>query len=248
LLNEYNAEALEECGLHVHVGVNDFEAVELQNIARRYHAFESKIDTFVAEHRRGNNSDWCRPMKPVVDAFNKMVLKGPETVSDHRCGRYRKLNLEAYVKHGTVEFRQLEGTVDCEKILNWIQFCVAFVEASRLSTEEIVAYKKYVAELQEYCHPFARKVYSREIPPNIYSEYSIRSFLGFRDFAGAHILRKKIEEVNKIHPNMIELSHPGYWHVRMEVKVNYPEPSGTWDTGIPQKVVSYLNRVSKFNS
>jgi hypothetical protein len=45
--------------------------------------------------------------------------------------RYYKLNLCAFIRHGTVEFRQHAGTVDYRKMNHWIAFCVQFVEDSR---------------------------------------------------------------------------------------------------------------------
>jgi hypothetical protein len=42
--------------------------------------------------------------------------------------RYRKLNIESYVTHGTVEFRQHQGTTNAAKIINWIKLTQAIVE------------------------------------------------------------------------------------------------------------------------
>jgi hypothetical protein len=51
--------------------------------------------------------------------------------------RYFKLNVAAYLRHGTIEFRQHSGTVDYQKMVNWIIFCIAFVEDSRAVTVTI---------------------------------------------------------------------------------------------------------------
>jgi hypothetical protein len=55
--------------------------------------------------------------------------------------RYYKLNLAAYVKHGTLEFRQHAGTLNLNKMINWIMFCVQFVEDSRLPQSYLDNYK-----------------------------------------------------------------------------------------------------------
>lgn len=46
--------------------------------------------------------------------------------------RYRKLNFNSYIQHGTVEFRQLEGTLDSAKVAAWIEFCTSFIGESLL--------------------------------------------------------------------------------------------------------------------
>lgn len=46
--------------------------------------------------------------------------------------RYRKLNFNSYIQHGTIEFRQLEGTLDSEKVAAWIEFCTSFIGESIL--------------------------------------------------------------------------------------------------------------------
>jgi Protein of unknown function (DUF3489)/Putative amidoligase enzyme len=42
-----------------------------------------------------------------------------------------KVNLEAFDPHRTIEFRQHGGTVEAEKAVPWIRFCLGFVEQSR---------------------------------------------------------------------------------------------------------------------
>lgn len=46
-------------------------------------------------------------------------------------GRYQKLNLEALDDHGTLEFRQHNGSIDPKVVTSWIRFVVNFVERSR---------------------------------------------------------------------------------------------------------------------
>jgi hypothetical protein len=47
--------------------------------------------------------------------------------------RYRKLNMLPLLRLGTIEFRQHGGTVNPDKICNWVELCVAFIEISRKS-------------------------------------------------------------------------------------------------------------------
>tara|TARA_R110002124_G_scaffold272617_1_gene441814 strand:- start:412 stop:702 length:291 start_codon:yes stop_codon:yes gene_type:complete len=45
--------------------------------------------------------------------------------------RYYKLNLQSYNRHESLEFRQHGGTVELEKIKNWILFLHNLVEYSK---------------------------------------------------------------------------------------------------------------------
>ena len=45
--------------------------------------------------------------------------------------RYLKLNLQSYLKYGTVEFRQHSGSTKFSKIKNWILICARLVEFSK---------------------------------------------------------------------------------------------------------------------
>lgn len=80
--------------------------------------------------RRGNANTYCKSMvglRPRGTNVREMVA----SISD----RYRKVNLQAYVKHGTVEFRHHSGSCNPTKVMNWVRFVTQFVEASR-TTEQ----------------------------------------------------------------------------------------------------------------
>lgn len=119
-----NATVNKNCGLHVHVDAHGLSIKSIVNVARRYAKFETEINNFMPVARRSNQ--YCR-------AINASDLDYIESRGISYLGgldRYQKVNLSAYARHGTVEFRQHSGTVNGEKMENWIRFCVAFVEAS----------------------------------------------------------------------------------------------------------------------
>jgi Putative amidoligase enzyme len=107
------------CGLHVHIGMRG-QAVQLPiNLLRIYNRFEPVIDSVLSASRRSNN--YCRPT-----LFNAHVA-GAQNFDQLRrhygFDRFRKVNLESYWRHGTIEFRQHQGTIEAEKIINWVKFC-----------------------------------------------------------------------------------------------------------------------------
>lgn len=125
-------------GLHVHVDARDLSVSEISAVCVRYAKHESLIDSFMPASRRTGQNRFCRTLVP--DATNS-VFTTPVSVASmitylrNRYGahesRYGKVNLESYLRHGSLEFRQHSGSVNSEKVSNWIRFCVNFVEQTR---------------------------------------------------------------------------------------------------------------------
>jgi hypothetical protein len=135
------------CGFHVHVNAQDLQGPELINAVQRYAQYEGQIDAFMAPRRRENRSEWCKStIELATDLGNRMDFLAAEHVANHPRSRYYKLNVAAYVKHGTLEFRQHAGTLDLNKIINWIIFCVQFVEDSKLPKSYISNYQSFAEE------------------------------------------------------------------------------------------------------
>ena len=124
------ASANKTCGFHVHFDAWSMNVAEIRMICKRYAAFEEKIDSFMPESRRGNNNQYC---KSVVHEFSKSAYNAartPAELADAQYDRYFKVNLRAYLRHHTIEFRQHSGTADPEKIKNWVLFLNDFINES----------------------------------------------------------------------------------------------------------------------
>jgi hypothetical protein len=122
------------CGLHVHVDAQDLSGADIINCVKRYAANESAIDGFMPKSRRAANNTYCQPMTYVAGLLERTALTSTARMvaGITSSNRYYKLNLCAFVRHGTLEFRQHSGTVEAHKMINWIIFCVNFVETSRV--------------------------------------------------------------------------------------------------------------------
>lgn len=127
------------CGMHVHVGVRDRFAQQIgffKELVRTYAKYEPILDQLVAPSRRAQNSSWCQPVRyePSVERARTI-----DDVMMHANpgGRYSKLNLQAYGVHGTVEFRQHQGTTNAQKIENWVRLCLRIVQHSAKNTEMV---------------------------------------------------------------------------------------------------------------
>jgi len=100
------------CGLHVHIDAAGFSMETWRNLALSYKHLEPAS-------RRDNY--YCKGLGHVSDE----MIRSAQTVDElkNRIGnRYHKVNLEAYSRHKTVEFRQHSGTTNFTKMRNWVLF------------------------------------------------------------------------------------------------------------------------------
>lgn len=126
-LNELGAKVNRKCGLHVHHDINDYSVEDTKNLYATYIKFEKIIDSFLPNSRRGNNNNYCKSLTSINYSGREesalKLLQRTKTMDDIKSlfsTRYLKLNIQSYVKYGTVEFRQHSGTTEYEKIYNWI--------------------------------------------------------------------------------------------------------------------------------
>jgi hypothetical protein len=117
------------CGLHVHVDANDLGVSQIGSILRRYHTYQNEINRFMPASRR--NSRWAKSITPElirqVEGYNTpQALRNNVGYFD----RYYAVNVAAFARHGTVEFRQHSASVNSSKVAHWIAFCLHFVTSS----------------------------------------------------------------------------------------------------------------------
>ena len=123
-------------GLHIHVGVEDWKVSNFKNLVKRYAKFEKVLDSIMPESRRMNNGSYCRSnfnsRYSLKDIYNEIDDKHTTRtlISSASSGRYVKLNLQSFWKHGTVEFRHHSGTTNSTKISNWLRVVMAMVECA----------------------------------------------------------------------------------------------------------------------
>jgi hypothetical protein len=126
------------CGFHVHIGAAGIQPAALKKLVRLYQTYEPIIDRFMPASRRASTSNWCRSVTAAAAAaINDAPSIGRlATVIGTAAGlsndmRYVKLNLAAYARHQTVEFRQHSGTLDVRKTRNWVLTCLRMVVAAQ---------------------------------------------------------------------------------------------------------------------
>jgi Putative amidoligase enzyme/Protein of unknown function (DUF3489) len=134
-LRQAGARVDRRCGLHVHFGAADLSAADIATVVRRYAKFEEQIDGWIAPSRRGDANHFCHSVRSFLQSGGTAKVRLESDTVTEVCSafgtRYMKVNLEAWERHRTIEFRHHGGTVEAEKALPWILFCLGFVEQSR---------------------------------------------------------------------------------------------------------------------
>ena len=118
LLEETNCRVNKSCGIHVHVGIQDYSVKNLTNLIKFYGKYEEEINMVVAPSRRDGR--WAKAIN-VMTIWNN--LNKCETFSDVEnimYTRYKTVNVFSYRRYGTVEFRQHGGSIDANKVCSWV--------------------------------------------------------------------------------------------------------------------------------
>lgn len=118
-----------QCGIHVHFGLKGATRDDLANIVRFYVESASAIDSFHCASRRSSaRHTYCKGNTlECVDALrNAQDLQAHCRYKD----RYYAVNVNAFSKYETLEFRQHAGSTNALKVLSWIRFLDALISAS----------------------------------------------------------------------------------------------------------------------
>lgn len=109
------------CGLHIHFDAANFSLQTWKNIAISYKHIESVIDKFMPESRRNNR--YCRSLREITEqnVNNAQSIIALQEIAFENT-RYFKVNPQSYSRHKTIEFRQHAGSINYDKISNWVLF------------------------------------------------------------------------------------------------------------------------------
>jgi len=103
VLNGMGAEVDVNCGLHVHLNQHNTNADEALELGKKVEKFLPILFSLIPESRRQNR--YCQPQ-----------------ASDSE--RYSAINLTAFRKHNTIEYRMHTGSTNFNKIKNWIELLI----------------------------------------------------------------------------------------------------------------------------
>lgn len=118
VINTFHGKINKTCGTHIHISFDSGETSKdlCEYFATAYNKSEASLfDKLVPVSRQADNNNYCQSCS-----------------ADHINSRYRKLNL-THVTPGDsmhLEFRQLDGTLDFDKIMAWIKVQKYFIETA----------------------------------------------------------------------------------------------------------------------
>lgn len=128
LLNEYEFFVTEDDGMHIHHDApefkNDIKAV--LRLAKSWKVNQRVIDNLVSEMRTGDY-ECC----PELDDDDISILESSKTVPEYvtkKFGERGSLNVCSLTRHGSIEIRQHEGTLDYDVAKAWIKFGQRFID------------------------------------------------------------------------------------------------------------------------
>lgn len=145
LLNENGFEVNKSCGFHVHHEVKDLNHKALDNLYRIYDKYEKDvIEMLLPNSRRGSRWSLNLGTKDSMRNGRKSIMERVEESKNleeflrnvgechiNRSNiRYHSLNLNNFIKYGTVEFRHHSGTIDFTKIKMWVLLTHRMIETA----------------------------------------------------------------------------------------------------------------------
>ena len=136
-LRNAGARVSRACGIHVHVDMNDFAPGHVVRLTKIWNRIEGAVNNLLSQSRQANSfcknnrNSWGADLS-VCDRRMDGALGTtvPRTISGVQSSRsrYYKMNLASFGRHGTVEFRGHQGSLNATKIINWARLCASVVE------------------------------------------------------------------------------------------------------------------------
>lgn len=130
------------CSTHIHMNVRDMTVEQLGNLVLLYMIFEKSL-YHISGDRWDNN--FCVPLY-MCHKLVRQWFKDEEYTGAWTWNKYTGLNISPVFggessRIGTVEFRQLHGTIDTAEIINWCNLITALKRAAQnFERKEILAH------------------------------------------------------------------------------------------------------------
>lgn len=142
-------------GIHVHMGAQGLSLDQTKNVVYNYHGFQDLINKFL--HNTRTNNGYAQPMTRISNIVSKLDSANNlneltrnlfgATIESRRYERYPSerywaVNFYSYLRYGTIEFRQLQGSLEEDTIIYWIYFLHFMWEASKRKRLSFFDYKQ----------------------------------------------------------------------------------------------------------
>jgi len=117
--------------VHVHVNARDMFVKDIYTQILLYALFDDALAPFYGHDRKGNL--FClraRDAGYLMDTLRRAVLEDRITYLNTNEIRYTQLNPVSLFRHGSLEYRAMRGTVDMDKIAEWVQILLAMKDSA----------------------------------------------------------------------------------------------------------------------
>jgi hypothetical protein len=116
----------DSCGYHLHVDAENLDVTTLQRVALAYLRTEEIWQSFVPEARRENQ--YCQSIRWSASEVRAVESKDKFRYWASGQDRYQWFNVHSYPCHGSLEIRLHTGTLDSDKVCNWVKAHLRFVD------------------------------------------------------------------------------------------------------------------------
>jgi hypothetical protein len=122
LILDHGANVTNADGLHVHHDAPEFKGNKPLVMRLVENWYENQNEIMKLAHSRRRNGSPC----PAWNQFDLTQLNNMNEDGDFYYGR-KNLNISSLRRHGTIEVRLHEGTLDYEEVFSWVRFGQAFI-------------------------------------------------------------------------------------------------------------------------
>jgi len=167
---------------HIHMEAVDLDLEQLMKFILIYSTFELVLFRLCDETRQ--KQIYCLPTylseatkKDTADLFRALEDKAGSTTSRilGRWPKYNAMNLQNIIGIGTVEFRQLHGTINKEEILDWIKILMSL---KRYAMEEMETYNDLPTVVSGFSPlEYVEKVFGKELASKLNSPHLAEDLL-----------------------------------------------------------------------
>ena len=204
----YNVDVNRSCGLHIHFDATDTSWKDLRAIGLVMYKFEQYLFRMLPKSR--TNSNWCKKVnmgfkrlveckseREFVELWYKEDGMNREKYNDTR---YHGLNIHARFYLGTIEFRYHSGTLNYDKISNWIMICNSVMETGlQLSRDDKFEHKEFYETLKtvpEGYDDFQAAVINNQSP-----NHTLREILDRMVQLDTKVIKYMLTRIKKFNPD-----------------------------------------------
>jgi hypothetical protein len=128
------------CGIHTHLGMQNESNKMIAEFATIYFGVQLQLEWLVSKSRRGGRNSYTRPMssgwlRDVQQQLSSEADGGSNSRTGWNFSRYSHFNITALDKHGTVELRMMNGSVNSKKVMAWVELNQALANLARTNME-----------------------------------------------------------------------------------------------------------------